>query len=368
MNRAKAVINTDNIKHNLRIIKEKSENEIIGIVKSNAYGLGAVEISKILRNEKISLLGVAFVHEAIEIRNSGDNGQIYITAPVSEFELTDIVNYNLEPSISNIRILKKLDAIASENKKKVNIHLYIDTGMNRDGIKPNDIYKFLNIIKQTDNLKVKGLLTHFISAGQHKKQTEKQVDLLESVLEILNKNGIKPNHIHTHNSSAIFNNITNIGNYSRPGLSIYGFLKDSKSALKQNLKPVVSLQSEISLIKEVKAGEAIGYGNNYISPSNKRIAVIPYGYGHGLPWQLSNCGYFSINETKCKILGSVCMDMTMVDITNVEAKIGDKIIIMGNSKNSMDIYEISKLANTIPYHILTSITSRVERIYTNVEN
>ena len=314
------------------------------------------------------MLGVAFVHEAIELRESGDNGDIYITAPVSINELDAIVKYDLEISISNIDLLIPLDKKARSKSKNIKIHIYIDTGMNRDGIKPKEINKFIDIYKNTTNLSLRGVLTHFISAGQHKNQTEQQVELLKSVLDIMNSNDLKPELIHSHNSSAIFGGISNIGNYSRPGLSIYGYLKSEKFASKKDLKSSVSLTSEVSLIKDVKKGEAIGYGNNYIASENKKIAIVPYGYGHGLPWQLSNKGYFSINGEKCKILGSVCMDMTMVDISNLDTKIGDEVIIMGDSNSAMSIYELSSICNTIPYHILTSITSRVERIYTNVEN
>lgn len=364
MNRSKAIINTKNIRHNLRIIREKSDTKIIGIVKANGYGTGINEISKVLRDEGVEMLGVPYVHEAQGLREEGDSGDILLTGTLFESEVNEVINLDLQVCTVNINVLKSLDQSAKSQNKKALLHIFVDTGMNREGVKLINLDDFISKLKTFENLKVVGCLTHLISSDdKDKTQTEKQIAQFTTALEKIEQAFGKLEYIHTHNSAAIFNDIKSPGNYSRPGIAIYGFLPTRELQENSNLRPSLKLVSEVTLVKQVKKGETVGYSNKYIAEKDITIALIPFGYGHGFPWALSNCGSFNIKNNPCKIVGSVCMDFTMVDITGLDISVGDEVIIMGDGINGDSIYDISEKANTIPYEIITHLLPRLDREY-----
>lgn len=364
MNRSKAIINTKNIRHNLRIIREISGTKIIGIVKANGYGTGINEISKVLREEKVEMLGVPYVHEAEGLRKEGDVGEILLTGTLAANDAKDVIRLNLHVCTVNIGVLSELNKSAKKANTKVLIHIFVDTGMNREGVKPVDLDDFIVQLKSFENLKVVGCLTHLISSDdEDKTQTGNQIKKFSLALDKIESVFGKLEYTHTHNSAAIFNDIQSPSNYSRPGIAIYGFLPTRELQEKSGLIPSLELVSEVVLTKKVLRGETVGYSNKYIAEKDITIALIPFGYGHGFPWALSNIGSFSINNNECKIVGSVCMDFTMVDITGLEVEIGDKVIIMGDGKTGDSIYDISEKANTIPYEIITHLLPRLDREY-----
>lgn len=364
MNRSKAIINTKNIRHNLSIIREKSGTKIIGIVKANGYGTGINEISKVLRDEGVEMLGVPYVHEAQGLREKGDIGEILLTGTLSEEQVEDVIKLDLQVSTVNIDVLKALNTAANNANTIVLIHIFVDTGMNREGVKPYELDEFIKILKSFENLKVIGCLTHLIASDDvDKSQTNSQIAEFSNALDKIELVFGKLEYVHTHNSAAIFNEIESPSNYSRPGIAIYGFLPTRELQERSGLIPGLQLVSEVSLIKNVSKGETVGYSNKFIADKNITIAVVPFGYGHGYPWALSNCGSFSINNKACKIVGSVCMDFTMVDISGLEVKVGDEVIIMGDGITGDSIFDISEKANTIPYEIITHLLPRLDREY-----
>lgn len=364
MNTTKAIVNTKNIRHNLRIIREKSGTKIVGIVKANGYGFGMYEISKILREENVEILGVPYVHEAEMLRDRGDIGEILLTGTLSKLEVNDVIRLNLQVCTVNISILKELDIAARNASKHALVHIFVDTGMNREGVKLEDLDNFIANLTKLKNIKVIGCLTHLISSDDKDKyQTNNQIELfMKSLQKIKSVFGFLE-YVHTHNSAAIFNDIKNVGSYCRPGIAIYGFLPNQDLMSNSNLLPGLELVSEVSLVKAVKKGETVGYSNKYIAKTDLKVALIPFGYGHGYPWNLFNTGIFNINNNKCKIVGSVCMDFTMVNVSDLDVKIGDKVIIMGNDGIADSIYDISKKAKTIPYEIITHLLPRINREY-----
>ncbi len=364
MNRSKAIINTKNIRHNLRIIREISGTKIIGIVKANGYGIGISEISKVLRDEGVEILGVPYVHEAHELREKGDKGEILLTGTLSEDEVNNVISLDLQVCTVNINVLNELNNAAKLKNTKVLLHIFVDTGMNREGVKTHKLEAFIKALQTFDNLKVVGCLTHLISSDDiDKTQTENQILEFRNALNKIESAFGKLEYIHTHNSAAIFNDISCLGNYSRPGLAIYGFLPTRELQAKSGLRPSLKLVSEVILIKKVNKGETVGYSNKYIAEKDITIAVIPFGYGHGYPWALSNCGLFSIKNNSCRIVGSVCMDFTMVDISGLDVSVGDEVIIMDEGIIGDSIYDISEKANTIPYEIITHLLPRLDREY-----
>ncbi len=364
MNRSKAIINTKNIRHNLRIIREKSGTKIIGIVKANGYGTGINEISKVLRDEGVEMLGVPYVHEAQGLREKGDKGEILLTGTLSEDEVEEVIYLDLQVCTVNINVLRSLNEAAKCKNKKALLHIFVDTGMNREGVKPHNLEAFIVVLKTFEHLKIVGCLTHLISSDdKDKTQTKNQIAEFSNALDKIETAFGKLEYIHTHNSAAIFNEIESPSNFSRPGIAIYGFLPTRELQSKSDLKPSLKLVSEVSLVKHVSKGETVGYSNKYIAKNDITIALIPFGYGHGFPWALSNCGSFSIKNKSCKIVGSVCMDFTMVDISGLDVSVGDEVIIMGDGITGDSIYDISEKANTIPYEIITHLLPRLDREY-----
>src|SRR5210317_1824078 len=256
MNRSKAIINTKAIRHNLRIIRETSGTKIIGIVKANAYGFGIEEISRILREEKVEILGVPYVHEAQRLRKSGDNGEILITGSISIDQVDDIINNDLQVSIVNTKVLKALNQEARKKETIIKIHIFIDTGMNREGVRTDELDLLIVELKTFTNLKVIGCLTHLISSDdEDKKQSQRQLSLFEEAKNKIENIFGKLDYTHTHNSAAIFSGIKNNATYSRPGLSIYGYLPNRELYNSSKLEMGLELISEVTLVKKVIKGE-----------------------------------------------------------------------------------------------------------------
>jgi alanine racemase len=242
--------------------------------------------------------------------------------------------------------------------------VFVDTGMNREGVKLNELDDFLIRLRTMGNLKVVGCLTHLIASDDiDTSQTNRQIDDFEIAVKKIEKQFGKLDIIHSHNSAAVFNNIRDIGNYTRPGFAIYGFLPTRELFESSGLMPGIEIVSEVSLIKNVLQGETVGYSNKFVADRDIQIALIPFGYGHGFPAALSNNGVFSINGQACKIVGSVCMDFITVDVTDREVKIGDRVVIMGNDGVGDSIYDIADKANTLPYEIITHLLPRLDREY-----
>ncbi len=364
MNRSKAIINTKAIRHNLRIIRQTSGTKIIGIVKANGYGFGITEISEILREEKVEILGVPYVHEAEKLRKSGDTGEILITGSVSIEQVDDIVKNDLQVSIVNTNVLNALNEEAKKKNTIIKIHVFVDTGMNREGVRIDELDDLLEELQTYTNLKIIGCLTHLISSDDgDKNQSKLQLAQFEDAKSKIEEVFGQLDYTHTHNSAAIFSGIENHSTYSRPGLSIYGYLPNRRLYESSSLEMGLELVSEVTLVKTVLKGENIGYSNKFIADNDMKIALIPIGYGHGYPWKMFNRGVFEISGNSCSIVGSVCMDFTMVDITGFDINEGDNVTVIGNNGIADSIYDIAEKIGTIPYEIITQLLPRIERVY-----
>lgn len=363
MNKVNAFINLSAIENNIKKIITKSGKKIIPIVKSNAYGIGALEIVNLLNTMNLNLIGVAFLHEALDIKEKFQHIDILLTTEPNEQELELIVENNIQTVIYSSNIIEKLDKISKKRNKNTRVHLFLDSGMNRDGVKIDKFESVVLRLSNMGNIEFCGLLTHFIeSDNKDKTITNYQNNNFQRAIEIIKNKNIELKYIHSHNSGAIFNSVENHGNYVRPGISMYGLLPGLENEEKK-LEKSFSLKSEIISIKKVEAGELIGYAKRFIAQNDMLIALVPIGYGHGLPFNLTNKGYFLVNGKKRKILGSVCMDLTMIEIDN-NVDVGDEVVIIGSQgSEEINLKDLSELANTIPYEILTGISPRVNRIY-----
>ncbi len=351
-----AYIKTKNLEKNYSLLIDKygQNKKIIAIVKANAYGHGAKEISNFLESKKISYLGVANLNEALELKKNRSNAKILIMGSITNEEIVKAIKLKIEFTIYDFSQIKFLDKLKNI---KINFHIKIDTGMNRLGLSKNEIAQAAKIFSKNKNFIMKGIYTHFAEADKKKSAfTKKQISTFKHCVEYFKKSISSIDFIHASNSSGIINYEDDFFNTIRPGLFIYGLSNE------KNLKPVMSLMTKVIKIRKLNKGDSVSYGRTFIAKRKMKIAVIPLGYADGLPRSLSNKGYLFCKGNKCKIIGRVCMDLTMIDVTNVKnIRIGSNITIF-DDKNQTAI-DIAKIIQTIPYEVVCGISKRVARLH-----
>lgn len=342
---------------NLKYLEELSGKRAIPVIKADGYGLGAVELAKFLEKRGYELFAVASYDEAMELRESGVKGEILILSgspddPIEEFGKLRFIPVVYSPEQVN-KILKDL-------KDPTMIHVKFNTGMNRLGFE-----KINDVLPLWDNKKVKisGIMTHFAKADSSLSFTRNQISRFRQILKKLPlRNGIM---IHTANSAAVLRNL-DFGNAIRPGIFMYGALPNPSFPRPSSQQIPYTFYCRILETRWLKPGERVSYGGTFIARKKMKIAVVGCGYGDGIPRILSNRGFFYFKGKKVPILGRVCMDMTIIDVTEVsDAGVGDYALYLGRDGYGGIITadEVAKLAGTIGYEILTSITRRVKRAY-----
>lgn len=343
----------NNIKRIKKYIKNK---EIMPIIKANAYGTYINKKLDIIN--KFTIVGCALTEEGINLRKEGYKKEIFILNPPYIDEIKDIVKYDLTFGLSEEKTLSYI----IKNKLQAKVHLEIETGMNRTGINLKDLDKFLEKIKENKNIKVEGVYSHLSSADYDKEYTRKQIDIFKEALEKV-KRYFSVKYIHLEASNGLINLNENITNLVRPGIIIYGYKSFDGIEKKIKLEEVCKLKSKVTFLKEVKENESIGYSRSFKTKKKMKIATIPIGYADGIKRSLGNIGSVVINNKRAKIVGNVCMDSIMVDVTDIKhVKVGSDVYIWDNNK--ITIEEIAKLANTINYEIISTISERIPRIFT----
>ena len=343
--------------HNIYEIKKllKPLTKIMPIVKANAYGTYLNERLDVLN--AFEIIGVANVYEAEKIRELGYKKEIFVLNQPDILDLDKIETYNITIGISSIEFLKE----AISKNSKIKVHIEIETGMGRTGVYLQDLEKFVNIISKVKNIEVKGVYTHFSVADYDLNFTKIQVQKFEQAVKYLKsvfKDEIK--YVHSQASNGILNTEVSSCNLVRPGIIMYGYDSFDKTKEKINLKPVAKLKSRINYIKTIEKGESVSYGRKFIAEKETKVATVPIGYADGIRRSLSNKGEVVVNKKKAPIIGTVCMDSFMIDVTNIQnLKVGDEVYIWDNEIIKLD--EIAEKCDTINYEILTGISSRVER-------
>ncbi len=356
-------INLNAISHNLNFYKSKlnSSTKMMVMVKAFGYGNGGFEIAKLLEHHNIDYLGVAFADEGISLKNAGITLPIMVLNPeTTSFQA--IIQHQLEPEIYSIKGLNAFLKIAeSKNLNHFPIHIKLDTGMHRLGFQEIDMPELLLKLKENKSVQIKSILSHLATSDDlnHQEFTISQIELFEKLSStIITELKINPIR-HILNSSGISNFPQAQYDMVRLGIGLYGISNDEEE--QKFLENVGTLKSIISQIRTINKGESVGYGRRFIASKETKIATIPIGYADGISRQLGNeVGYISIKNKKAPIVGSVCMDMLMVDVSEIDCKEGNEVIIFGKNPT---VVEIAKLLNTIPYEVLTSISQRVKRIF-----
>lgn len=356
----KLLIDLNAVKFNLNYFKNKlQENtKILVVVKAFGYGSDAIEIAKSIQND-VAYFAVAYIDEGIALRNSGINTPILVLHPqIANLEL--ITKYNLEPNIYNFDILNAFLSIADAKKlSNYPIHIKFNTGLNRLGFTADEVSVLTKKIKNLTSVKVTSIFSH-LAASEDKNERAfslQQIDTFNKIKsDFAQKIGYKP-MFHMCNTSGIINYPEVHFDMVRLGIGIYGFGNDKK--ITSELKNVVSLKSVISQIHTIKKGESIGYNRAFIANKTIKTATIPIGHADGISRKFGNGkGFVTINNKKAKIVGNVCMDMIMVDVTTIDCKIGDTVIIFDNQET---VEALAKSIDTISYEIITAVSQRIKR-------
>ncbi|MGL5352170.1 MAG: alanine racemase [Clostridium sp.] len=364
-----AEIDLDCIKHNIiEIRKQVGDKKIIAIVKADAYGHGAIDVSTVLLENGADKLGVAVITEALELRESGINAPILILGYTPLCFAHDLITQNIEQTVFSLEYAIGLSEIAIKEGKEIDIHIAIDTGMgrvgfltNEDGI--NDIEK----ISKLKNINIKAMFTHFSSADESDKEyTMKQMNKFKEFNKKLEERGIEIKEKHLSNSAAIIDIEEAYFDAVRPGIIMYGYYP-SNEVIKEkiNLKPALTLKSNIVHVKVLQKGEYISYGREFKTERESIIATLPIGYADGYTRALYKEGKVIINGQLAPIVGRICMDQCMIDVTDIDpVKVSDEVILIGEDKGiKFNADDIAKLLNTINYEVLCVIGKRIPRVY-----
>ena len=356
-------INLNAISHNLNYFKSKVKpsTKIMVMVKAFGYGNGGLEIASLLEYHKVDYLGVAFADEGIVLKNDGIRLPIMVLNPEST-SFSAIIQHQLEPEIYTLKGLLNFLKIAEQKKvKHFPIHIKIDTGMHRLGFESHDIEALIATLKGNDTVAVKSILSHMATSDdpKHADFSLQQIALFDQLsTKIMQELAINPIR-HILNTSGISNFPQGQFDMVRLGIGIYGVSNNPEE--QPCLETVGTLKSVLSQIRTIPAGDSVGYGRRFVAQHSMKIATIPIGYADGISRAWGNgLGYVTIKDKKAPILGSVCMDMLMVDVTTIDCTEGDSAIIFGESPT---VIEIAEALKTIPYEILTSISQRVKRVF-----
>ena len=353
-------ISRENLKANYKYLSSiNSYIKISPVLKSNAYGHGISIVGKIFDSFNPPFICVDSLYEAYELIKINVKTQILIMGFISPKSL----NTKLLPFSYAVYNKELVDAI-SKYQPNSKIHIFVDTGMHREGVILEDLPKFLNHIGNT-NLEIEGLMSHFAMGDDIKNEdTRNQVETFANAKQILKSHNINPKWIHIANSAGLLNSKeykNKLGNMARVGKSSYGI---DPRKINKDLKPALLLKTQIAQVKNLKKGEKAGYDFSYIAQKNMKIAIIPIGYFEGVDRRLSNKGYVLIGNKYCKIIGRVSMNITIIDVSKIKnAKVGQAVIIYSNNpaaKNS--IQNSAKICNTIPYELLVHIGSTTRRV------
>jgi alanine racemase len=363
-------VDLDALRWNFRQIRSKvgPQVKILSMVKANGYGHGATAIATALAAEGSDAFGVATLEEGVELRQTSIKEPILVLAGAYAEQVDRFFDHWLTPVVYDVESLKQLDAVVHSSDRDLQVHLKVDTGMGRLGLLAAEVDSWLPTIKKLKALKIEGVFSHFSHAESVEGHyTREQLRIFREVIERLRSGGIEPSVVHLANSAATITLPAAYFDMVRPGLMLYGIYPSPAMANQISLKPVLSWKTQVLQVKKVPAGTSISYGQTFITQRKSLIAILPIGYADGYPRLLSNRGEVLVNGKRAPVVGRVCMDLTMIDVTDIgEIRQGDEVVLLGRQGDAeISADEMAAWASTISYEILTSIGARVTRIHHN---
>lgn len=355
-------VRLEHLTHNYTYLKGKiaETTKFMAVVKAAGYGSEAVSVATHLQKLGVDAFAVAYVSEGIVLRKAGIKVPILVLHP-QPVRFSELIRFQLEPNIYSIRILTEfIKVLDQKNEKAYPVHLKFNTGLNRIGFSSQEISEIKKMLKKTEKIEIKGLMSHLAASEDERERsfTLQQIkDFHKIAYEMTDFLGFQP-ILHQSNTSGILKYPEAHFDMVRSGIGLYGF--GNEAIYDQNLKPISSLKSVISQIQILQPGDTLGYNRAFKAKKTTRTATIPIGHADGIGRQYGNRnGFVFINGQKAYILGNVCMDMIMVDVTDIQCQEGDEVIIFGNEKSAALLAEAS---GTISYELLTAISPRVQRI------
>lgn len=362
-----AEINLDHYVHNIQEIKRRYPGvKIMAVVKANAYGHGAVELSKAAIQAGADRLAIAVVDEGIELRKAGIDVPIHILGGAAEKQWVQVVDYDLIQTVFDLNTARNLSQIAQEKGKRVRIHLKVDTGMGRIGFQPEEAGEAAAAIFALPNIDLEGLMTHLATADEtDKSYTLQQMERYRRALHDIEARGIRISLRHVANSATIMDLPDFHFDMVRPGIMSYGLWPSDEVDHTFDIRPVLSWKTQVIYVKEVPAGTGISYGKTFVTERTTKVATLPLGYADGLSRHLSNKGQVLIHGHRVPMIGRVCMDQCMIDVTEIEkVAIGDEVVLIGSQgEEQITAEEMAAWIGTINYEVTCAISKRVPRYY-----
>ena len=370
-----AEINLDALASNFRIVRELvgAGIRIMAVVKADAYGHGAEQCARRLAAEGADWFGVALPEEGIELRRAGIRQPILCLGGFWAGQEQTCLRYDLTPVVYRVDMVETIDRAARAAGVVADVHLKIDTGMGRLGVRWDAAREFADALRSFKNIRVDAIMTHFAAADDPERDrfTDEQVARYRRVVEMFRERGIRPTYEDLANSAGTYAHPNSWGNMVRPGGMLYGLWRDilPPAPVAPRLRPVMSVHSRVMLLKRVLKGETLGYGCTFVAPRETLVATLPIGYNDGYVRALSNSGRVIVRGRYAPVVGRISMDFTLIDMTDVPGVAeGDRVTLLGEDQGlAIPAEEIAKRAATLSYEITCGISHRVPRYYLPVE-
>lgn len=366
-----AEVNLDGFANNIRVIKNHiGDKKFIAVIKANGYGHGATALARVASAEGVDGFAVACVNEAISLRKEGITEPIIVLSFFGEGNADNIIKYNLIPVVHDINFAKIISEKAVKSDTVVKIHIKLNTGMTRlgfDAMKKEETVNAIKYIASLPNIEIDGIFSHFADAdNEDMTYTRTQYKFYDEIIEAIEKEGVIIPNKHICNSAALIANKEMALSGVRPGIILYGYYPEKYlENILPGIKPFMEIKSVITQIREIEEETTVSYGRTYKADKKRKTAIIPIGYADGYSRLLSNKFHILISGKKAKILGRVCMDQMIVDITDIEnVKVGDIVTVIGkNGDLEITADDIAKVIGTISYEVLCNVGMRVPRVY-----
>ncbi|MBR5738615.1 MAG: alanine racemase [Lachnospiraceae bacterium] len=366
--RIRVEIDLDRVLHNFNeLTKDRPDCKAFSVIKADAYGHGAVVLAKLLQDQTFGF-AVATADEAIELSDAGLRNPVLILGPVPKVCFPELIERGVRLTVFETETAETVSAVAKELGKPAFVHIKVDTGMSRVGLTPDEAgIEVLKHIRSLPGLVIEGVFTHFATMDMvSDDHAMRQADKFETFVRLAKEDGVEFPVIHLSNSAAILRKKRFPSeNAIRLGIALYGVFPSDEVEYPADLQPVMSVISRITYVKTVPAGTAVSYGETFVSDREMQVATVSAGYADGIPRSLSNKAEVLVSGKRAKILGRICMDQFMIDVTGIpEAKPGDEVVILGKQgEEEITIYEQAGLSGRFPYEFLTDISKRVPRVY-----
>ncbi len=359
-------IDLDAFEHNLKHLSDRANGaRVMVVLKADAYGHGLIPVARKFVDLGVDFFGVAFLEEAVLLRQSGIEAPILVLGGLFGYQVKHFLDYHIDITASSLHKAQQISEEASRLGRMARVHLKIDTGMNRIGVRVTNAASFVREVAKMPGLELVGVFSHFVRAqGPDLELAERQLELFQSVLDDIGRNGIEIPLVHMANSSALIHLPAANFNLVRPGLSLYGHAPGAHLDGKYPLKQAMGLHTEIVFIKGIRKGMGVGYMHTWFAPRDGWLATLPMGYGDGYPRLCSNRADVLIDGKRYPIVGNISMDQMMIWLDDDKYGVGEEVVLLGSmGEERITAWELAGHAETVAYEILCGWTPRVPRLY-----